>query len=160
MAKRDKRETRFSMLKSYYEMHKSGILGNSDEESLAKAKANVEFARDNNGVMMFESELEKFAEKYPQIDIVDFTQFVTATGGLKTTASKGATGERESHTRLNTPEAAIERGVAEDKVAEYISEVEQIYVLAKSINSKMDNARVSFAIPKTKVADPNAETQP
>jgi len=148
MAKRDKRETRFGVLKNFYEMFSTGLLGSTPEENLDKITKNVQFAKEQNGIMIFESEVDNFAEKYPNINIEDFKKFITETGALKTSSTKKDPSERESHTRLNTEEAATERGVATDKVAEYVSEVEQIYVLCKSLNAKMTGARASFAIPR------------
>ena len=143
-------------------MYKSGLLGTTDEEIKDRAKANAQYAKDSNGIVIFESELPKFFEKYPEIDAADLTDYVTFTELLKVSDKKEKVeGESESRTRLNTAEAAIERGVSEDKVAEYISEVEQIYVLCKSLNAKMTVARASFAMPRKpiKETEPEAVTQ-
>lgn len=152
MAKRDKRDVRFSTLKTFYEMHKSSILADTLEESLAKAKQNVQFAKTNSGIILFESELDNFAAKYPSIDMADFTQFLNDTGGLKKAGSSDHSGgERVGITRLNTEESALARGVKPEDVALYLAKVEEIYAAVKVLNPLLGNARCSFAIPKDKV---------
>lgn len=151
MAKRDKRVSRYTTLKTFYEMYKAGILAPTPEENLEKAKANVEFAKANNGIMIFEAEFVDFSEKYPQIDIEDFKDFATKTGAVKSsTAKTSSDGTRVTMTRLNTQEAAAERGVLPENMVDYVSKIEQIYLLCKDLNTLMVNARCSFAIPKEK----------
>lgn len=160
MAKRDKRVSRYTTLKTFYEMYKAGILAPTPEENLEKAKANVEFAKANNGIMVFESEFTDFAEKFPQIDIEDFKSFCNATGATKTSASPKADGSpRATTTRLNTEEAATERGVAPENMVDYVTKIEQIYTLCKELNAYMTNARCSFAIPKEKPKGAEVSTQ-
>ena len=153
MAKRDKREVRFSTLKTFYGLYAAERLGSTPEENLAKAKDNVAFSN----AVLFESEIEKFAEKYPEVDIAGFVQFCTDTDALKKSGAKGTSGGGHQ-TRLNSPEAAVERGVQPQFVNDYIALVEQLYVTAKALNELMpsDVARVSLAIPvkhKKEVSD-------
>jgi hypothetical protein len=144
MAKRDKREVRFSTLKTFYKLYGSEQLGNTPEENLERANANVKFS----GAVLFESEVEKFAEKNPEIDTADFVEFCKNTGAYKKAGSK-SDGSGKSTTRLNTAEAAVERGVQPQFVNDYIAGVNQLYVTAKALNDLMPSniARVSLAIP-------------
>ena len=144
MAKRDKREVRFSTLKTFYKLYEAERLGATPEENLAAAKNNIAFA----GVTIFESETEKFAEKNPEVNLEAFVKFCVDTNAFKKSGAKGS-GSTGKQTRLNTAEAAIERGVQSAFVNDYIALVEQLYVTAKALNELMPStlARVSLAIP-------------
>lgn len=148
MAKREKRTSRFSQLKTYYDMYEQGML---TEET---AKTHIQFAKENNGTVIFESEFAKFAEEYKddvtsgKLDIEKFKNFCAATGALKKAGKKSSTGgDINTNRRLNTPEAAIARGVVPEKIDAYIEGVNAIYAVSKVINALLTNARVSFAIP-------------
>lgn len=145
MAVRDKREVRFSTLHTFYSMYKSGVLDPDPEENKKRAKANVEYSKH----VLYASELPKFAEKYPAVDLADFELFLKEVGGLKVGGKKRSTGEGHQ-TRLNTPEAAIERGVAEENIARYTELVEVVYAASRELNQMIPNARCSFAIPMKK----------
>lgn len=136
---RNKREVRIVNLVNFYNLYKQELI------TIEQAKANVEY----NKQMLFESEMESVAKKYPAIDIEDFTQFLNETGGLKKSGKKSGDGAGHA-TRLNTPEAARERGVPEDKIKTYVDIVEVIYQAAKELNGLMTDARASFAIPRKK----------
>lgn len=152
MAKRDKRNSRFSSLKNFYDMYKSGLL--NDEQ----VKQHIAFAKENNGTCIFASEFEKFAEAYKEdIDagrlvMAEFEVFMTTTGALKkSNEGKAKSGESSApRTRLNTVESAIERGVAPENVDIYIAGVNEIYAASAKINAVLTKARVSFAIPVLK----------
>jgi hypothetical protein len=159
MARRDKLEVRLGTIKAFYEMYKNGILGTGDEAK-QRAISNATFAKENNGLVIYESEIPKVQEKYPDINIEEFVEYATFTELLKSSSSKKSIGGVAHTTRLNTAEAATERGVVPEYVNAYIAEVEQIYVIAKSLNSKMTGARVSFAIPRIKAVETAQETVP
>ena len=145
MAKRDKREVRMSTLHTFYQTYKAGIFDPTDaDNNLAIAKSNVQYS----GQLLFTSELDKFAEKFPAVDIEDFKSFLDSTGGIKKSGKKGTGEGGGMPTRLNTPEAAVERGVTEANIPAYLAGVNAIYEQSHAINSLMTNARVSFAIPK------------
>ena len=119
--------------------------------------------KENNGTVIFESEFEKFAGEYKddvtsgKLDIEKFKNFCAATGALKKAGKKSSTGgDVSSNRRLNTPEAAIARGVVPEKIDAYIEGVNAIYAVSKVINALLTNARVSFAIP---IEHPKAQEQ-
>jgi len=141
-------------------MYKAGLL--TDEQ----AKQHIQFAKENNGTVIFASEFEKFAETYKEeiesgkLVMPEFEAFVTATGGLKKAneGKKKESGEPSApRTRLNTVESALERGVAPENVDAYIAGVNEIYATSAKINALLTKARVSFAIPVFK--DKPEETQ-
>lgn len=151
---KQKRELRFFTLHNFYGLYKSGALSQDDEENLRLTKQNVQ----HSNCIVYQSELPKFAEKYPAADMEDFTKFLVDTGALKGKGKKPA-GERASTTRLNSPEAAIERGVSEENVGRYIELVEVIYATCRELNQMIPNARCSFAIPMKKVSTEEATPQ-
>lgn len=150
MAKRDKRNSRFNSLKTIYDMYKAGLL--TDEQ----AKQHITFAKENNGTVIFASEFEKFAETYQEdvtngkLVMSEFETFMKVTGGLKKAGSapKKDSGEPTApKTRLNTPEAAVERGVAPENIDTYLNAVNTIYAQSRILNDILTKARASFAIP-------------
>lgn len=151
MAVRDKREVRFSTLYTFYSMYKSGVLDPDPEQNLKMAKANVQYSKH----ILYQSELPKFAEKYPQVDLADFESFLNQVDGLKVGGKKKSSGEGHQ-TRLNTSEAAAERGVVEENVARYTELVEAVYAACRELNLMIPNARCSFAIPMKKVKEVSA----
>ena len=110
MAKREKRTSRFSQLKTYYDMYEQGML---TEET---AKTHIQFAKENNGTVIFESEFEKFAEEYKddvasgKLDIEKFKNFCTATGALKKSGRKESTVDGSKKDALATTENAVRKG--------------------------------------------------
>lgn len=152
MATRDKREVRMSSLFNFYNLYKNQLV------TIDIAKANVSF----NGHMLFTSELDSFAEKYPSVDMADFTKFLDETGGIKKSGKKPVEGGKKgTNTRLNTVEGAAERGVLPESHQQYVDLVNSVYETCRQINLLMGKennikARCSFAIP---VEHPKAETE-
>lgn len=153
MASRQKRDVRITTLHTFYNVWKQKALAEDDEENLEIAKKNVEFSN----CFLYESEVEKFAEQYPQVDMEEFTAFLQATSAIKEKKSSSGSGQGRG-THLNTEEAAIERGVLPESVGQYITLVSEIYEKCKEINDLLGkteegNARCSFAIPRKKSID-------
>jgi len=158
MAVREKRNARLSQIKTVFDMHVQGLI------DLEMAKKHIQFGKENNGVMIFASEYPKFAEEYAEdiasgkFTLEQFQKFCVETGALKKANSKKkASGDPStSRGRLNTAEAAVERGVAPENIDAYLQLVETIYTHTKALNALVTKARVSFAIPVIK-EEPEAE---
>ena len=143
---RGSRESRFDVTKKFFVQYKNELV------DIDSVKQNVvQFL----GYFIYESELEKFAEKNPDVNMEEFKKFLDDIEGLKITG-KTATGEGGSKTHLNTIEGAQERGVTTENIDAYITNVNSIYALVgelrKLINTdaefaKTKKAVVSFAIP-------------
>jgi len=134
-----KRNSRFDVISKLYEGFKSG------NQTMEQIKMNLEFL----GYFVTETEIPKFVEQHPEVDLEQFTQFLKDADALKTpkTKTKSGGGQR---THLNTVEAAQERGVAPENVQRYIDTVETIYLNVKILNECMTSARASFACPQIK----------
>ena len=151
MAVREKRNARLSQIKTVFDMHSQGFI------DMEMAKKQIAFGKENNGVMIFESEFPKVAEEYKneieqgKFTLEQFTNFCKETGAIKKAGSKkSAGGDSAPRGRLNTAEAALARGVAPENVDAYIQAVETIYAQSKILNGFVTKARVSFAIPVDK----------
>jgi len=150
MATREKRTSRFSQLKTYFDMSRQGLL--TDEQ----VKTHIKFAKENNGIVIFPSEFEKFAEEYKdeiaegKFTLEQFLVFCNTNGAIKKTNSKTSDSSGSDRKRLNTPEAGLERGVPPEHIDVYLAAVNAIYDGVKLINSLVKGARVSFAIPMIK----------
>lgn len=108
------RAVRFATIKAFYAMHKSGVLADNEQDSLEKAKTNVQFAK----VFLTEVEVEKFFEANPEIDREDFLSFLNNTNGLKTKTKK-ASGST-STLKINTIESAKEKDVSPEHYEKYV----------------------------------------
>ena len=97
--KRGARPARFATLRAFYANFKADLMTSES------AKANIE----STGYVIYESELEKFASEYPDIDIADFTEFIKAHGAHKV-AGKKVTGTGGKQYQLNTKEKAEQIG--------------------------------------------------
>lgn len=161
MAVREKRNARLSQIKTVFDMHIQGLI------DLDMAKKHIQFGKENNGVMIFASEYPKFAEDFAEdiasgkFTLEQFQKFCAETGALKkATSKKKTTDGSASRGRLNTAEAALERGVAPENVDAYLQLVEEIYTKTKALNALVTKARVSFAIPVIKEEEVTEEGQP
>lgn len=144
MAKRDKREVRFNALKTFYKMYKAEVLSADPEENLKQAKANIQFS----GAVLFESEVEKFAEKNAEIDSADFVEFCKSTGAYKKSGSKG-TGDGGHVTRLDTAEAAQEKGCTD--VSRYVELTSGVQAAVKELKTILPaGTKIVFSIYKGK----------
>ena len=141
--KRGSRAARFATLRSFYNSFVAGLL------TAEAAKANIE----STGFVVYDSEFDKFAEEYPDIDITKFAEFLKANGGHKV-AGKKVTGTGKQH-RLNTPEKAAEVGVALENVEEYIKLVNLGYQLKEKLQAIITKGTVTLTIP---IRQPKAET--
>jgi len=141
--RRPKRDSRFDILYKFYQGYKAEI------QSLEQIKDNVEILE----YFIFESELPKFTEKYPEVDIIEFQVFLTDAGAFKVAGKKASDGNGKA-TRLNTVEKAQAVGVAEADLPRYQELVNAVFVITKELNKLCTKGRVSFAIPKLKPKKP------
>jgi len=108
----DKRNIRFITLKTFYSLFVGNMLDDDEESALEKAKTNIHFAN----CLLNENEVEKFFEKNPDVEREPFMKFLTDVDGIRFAKTKQ---QRETF-RLNTPEAAKIRGVADENVNSYV----------------------------------------
>lgn len=141
MATRQKRNVRFDQLKQLHAAYKAGI------NDAQKTKDNVVFS----GYKIYEKELPKFAEAYPLVDLADFTSWLKEFDAFK--GSHKGDGSRGASASLNTREKALEVGVKESDIPQYITLVEAMKGLAKDLQKLTPNGSVSLAIPKRKAKE-------
>lgn len=121
--KRPKRNSRFDTVKQLYGM----VAGNYATEEQAKAQ----FAYGQ--VVIFKSELEKFAEENPDIDIAQFEAFLNNTGALKV-AGKKSVGGGNKMTSLGSPEKIADLGITPENVEAYQTALKAMQEAKKAIN--------------------------
>jgi hypothetical protein len=126
--KRPKRNSRFDTVKQLYGMVKGGY---ATEE-----QAKAQFTYGN--VVIFKSELEKFALENADINIEDFTQFATNTGALKTSGKgEGKGGNKPSLLISDEKIAAIQ--IAPENVEAYKAALTALLNAKTTINSLIQN---------------------
>src|SRR5690606_11475214 len=130
-------DARFDVIRKFHAQVEAGLM---DVET---AKSNLDML----GYKIFESEVDKFIEKNPDVSKEKFVEFLNATNALKQSGKKSTGSGR---TRLNTPEAAAERGVAPENVDKYIALIEQVYATCKELNEIITKGATSFACPVPK----------
>lgn len=140
--KRGSRPARFATLRGFYSTYKAGLLTSE------AAKANVEAT----GFVIYESELEKFAAEYPDINMDDFTEFIKTHGAHKI-AGKKVTGTQRQY-QLNTKEKALQIGVAPENLDEYIKLMNLGYQWKDKLQSIVPLGTVTLSIP---IRQPKAE---
>lgn len=140
--KRGARPARFATLRAFYCNFKAELMTSES------AKTNIE----STGYVIYESELEKFASEYPDIDIADFTEFVKAHGAHKV-AGKKVTGTQRQY-QLNTKEKADQLGVLPENLDKYIKLVNMGYQWKAELQKIIPNGTISLAIP---IRQPKAE---
>lgn len=133
--KRGGRAARFATLRSFFNSSLAGLM---TQEAV---KANVE----STGFVVYDSELLKFTEEYPDVDMEKFLEWLKANGGHKV-AGKKITGTPRQY-RLNTKEKALEVGVREEDVEEYIKLVNLGYQLKDKLQKLMSKGTVTLTIP-------------
>lgn len=121
--KRPKRNSRFDTVKQLYGM----VAGGYATEEQAKAQ----FAYGN--VVVFKSELEKFAEENPDIDIAQFESFLSNTGALKIAGKKG-TGGGNKMTSLGSAEKIADLQILPENVEAYQTALKAMQDAKKAIN--------------------------
>lgn len=144
--KRGSRAARFATLRSFYNSFVAGLM--TDES----ATANIE----NTGFVIYDSELEKFATEYPDVDMEKFTEFLKTHKAHKV-AGKKVTGTGQQH-RLNTREKALEVGVAEENIDEYIKLVNLGYQWKEKLQGLMTKGTVTITIPIRQPKEAEATT--
>uniref|UniRef100_A0A6H1ZKB1 Uncharacterized protein n=1 Tax=viral metagenome TaxID=1070528 RepID=A0A6H1ZKB1_9ZZZZ len=142
MATRAKRDVRFDALRNYHAMYVAGI------HDIDASKRNVEFT----GHCLFKSELEKFQEKHPDVEMESFTQFLKETGGFRDKGKRPGTGKGGGKT-LNTVEKAEQIGVAPENIETYVTIINNVYDSIDALRQLVTKGRVSFAIPLIKEKD-------
>lgn len=140
--KRGSRPARFATLRGFYSTFKAGLMTSEI------AKANVEAT----GFVIYESELEKFATEYPDIDIADFTEFAKTHGAHKV-AGRKITGSARQY-QLNTAEKAVQVGVAPENQEEFIKLVNLGYQWKERLQKLIPHGTVTISIP---IRQPKAE---
>lgn len=138
---RPKRDSRFDILYKFYQGYKAEI------QSIEQLQDNIKILE----YFLFESELGKFSEKYPEVDMTEFQTFLVDAGAFKTIGSK--TSGNGKTTRLHTIEKAQSVGVAETDVPRYQELINNVFLITKELNKLCTTGRVSFAIPKLKTKD-------
>ncbi len=100
---------KFDIIKTFYSNHRADLL---DSDTVKKSLSHM-------GTILTPKEVDKFIEKYPDIDAEDFIQFLTDMGAIKQKAEKlpGSGGM----TKLNTAEKAELLGIPEEFVNDYIN---------------------------------------
>lgn len=121
--KRPKRNSRFDTVKQLYGMVKGGYA----TEQQAKDQFNY------GQVVVFKSELGKFANENPDINLEDFTQFLTNTGALKVVGKTGKT------SLLTSDEKIAEIQIAPENVEIYRAALEQLNTAKTTINELIQN---------------------
>jgi len=134
--KRGARPARFATLRAFYANFKADLMTSES------AKANIE----STGYVIYESELEKFASEYPDIDIADFTEFIKAHGAHKV-AGKKVTGTGGKQYQLNTKEKAEQIGVLPEHLDEYIKLMNIGYQWKEKLQSIIPLGTVTISIP-------------
>lgn len=140
--KRGSRPARFATIRGFFNTNAAGLLTSE------AAKANVEAT----GFVIYDSELEKFAAEYPDVDMVKFTEFIKAHGAHKV-AGKKVTGTQRQY-QLNTPEKAAQIGVIPENVAEYVKLMNLGYQWKEKLQSIVPLGTVTISIP---IRQPKAE---
>jgi len=113
MAKRASRTERFAVIKTLYSTYKSGYL------AIDAVAQNVEKA----GCILYKSELEKFAEAHPDVDMVDFNQFLVDASALK---SAGKIVSEKSTTSLDSDEKMEQLGIAPENQDAYRAHIKAV----------------------------------
>ena len=133
--KRGSRSARFATLRGFYSSYKAGYL---DDEA---AKNNISVT----GFVIYDSELEKFAQEFPDIDMADFTEWLKTHGGHKE-AGKKITGTQRQY-QLNTKEKAEQVGVTPENVDEFIKLVNLGYQWKEKLQAIIPLGTVTISIP-------------
>lgn len=140
MADKAKRSSRFDVVSRLFMGYESG------NQTLDQVQKNLELL----GYFISSTEIPKFAEQYPDLDIEKVSAFLVEVGAFKEPKTKKSTATGGARTSLNTVEGAVARGVASENIPAYIEAVNRIYADCKIINSFATKAHSSFAIPMTK----------
>lgn len=133
-----KRSIMFDALNKFYQALKNG---DQSVEDIAKNVSLLEYT-------VYESQMGKFAEEYPEVNADEFREFLKSVGAYKE-AGKSSGGGRRSST-LNTPEKAAQVGVAPENVEEFVKLTTAIKEAGGRLNEICTTGRVSFSIPKLK----------
>jgi len=120
--KRPKRSFRLETVKQLYAMVKGGYTS----EDAAKAQ----FAYSN--VVVFKTELEKFAQDNPDINMEDFANFLINTESLQVAGKKATSGGRVSS--LASDEKIVALGILPENVEAYQSALAQLAEAKAKIN--------------------------
>lgn len=138
MAKNSPKIVRFDSITRYYKMVQAGLI---TPEALKQITS-------DGDIFIYEREISEFTEKYPDLNNEDFGRFLTDNGLVKSPKTKETNGNAGQRT-LDTREAALERGVAEENVEKYIGLVKKIREVASEINQLTGKGiSVAFAIPR------------
>lgn len=147
MAKRTKREIRFSHLSMFAKQWLNNMFDQEDEQNRKKAVANIQYS----GHKLYPSEVDKFFESNPDLanQKTEVEDLFNEAGAISTKES--STGEGKGGKRLNTPEKARELGVKEELIDNYIQAVNGVFKMQTYLNSICPLGRASFAIPLKKL---------
>lgn len=126
--KRPKRNSRFDTVKQLYGM----VAGGYATEEQAKAQ----FAYGN--VVVFKSELAKFAEENPDIDVAQFETFLSNAGALKIAGKKGG-GTGNKMTSLGSVEKIADLQILPENVEAYQTALKAMQDAKKAINELIVN---------------------
>lgn len=140
--KRASRKVRFNFFKDFYGLYTGNYM------TLEQAKQNV-YA---TGHVLFESELDKFHNEFPDIEADSFDEFIKEVNGLKS-VKRDTSGNRG--TRLASKEKATALGVPEDKFEDYVNELETIAQAKANLREMIStDYSISFSITKSKKQTP------
>lgn len=136
-----KRQMKFSVLSKIYSGYTSGRL------TTEAAKENIEFL----DISLTQAEAEKFLSQFPEITADKFVEFASEMNLLKKrrVAKIGASGN-PFRKRLDTPEAALERGVSPENVDRYLTLVGEIKERLYELGDIVTKGTPAFAIPVQK----------
>jgi hypothetical protein len=148
-ARRGSRDTRFGYLVNIYNQAKADII---DMETASKQVAYAEY-------VLYESEVEKLGDAFPELNVAEFVEFTKATGAFKIPGRKG-TGNGTKKTRLDTAEKAEEIGVLPADVEGYIEAIHALYAAKENVHKFLpDGKTVAISIPKRETKAAGAEGQ-
>jgi len=120
----------------------------ADIMTVDNVKANLAVSK----IKMYESEVPKFLEKFPSYSEETLVAQLKAVDVFKAVGSKKSPGEpRQS--LLNTVGKAVECGVEEANIQEYLSLITEIKEKIHRLNEITPQATVSFALPKKKAKE-------
>jgi len=129
---RNKRETRFVVLKGFYTTFLRGLM---DEQAV---KANVEESHS----FIYESEVEKFNKTYPEVNPEEFLAWLKHNGGYKVAGKRTSTGVGRAS--LKSADKAVELGVLPENASEYASEVTKLFESKSKIDALIPGKKLNF----------------
>lgn len=128
--KRVKRDTRFSILRGFFNSYAKGYMDDNAIESNIKEQ----------DLFLYEKEIEKFAQAYPDVNMEEFEGWLKKFNAIKV-AGQRKSGDGAGRQSLNTKEKAEEYGVAPENVETYIGLINQIFAVSGEVDKLVSEGR-------------------